>query len=86
MNNSSIFSQRGQWIRAVGRMKIGSIFSHRVKAYKYNAEKGLLHFDFRSGTNQDYCSVSDNVYQQLENAQDKNEYYSRHIFGKYQIM
>ena len=86
MNSNSVFSLRGRWFGEGGRIKIDSIFSHKIKAFNYDAEKKVLFVDFLSGTNQRYCSVSDDVYKQMIKSQDKNEYYSRYIFGKYQIM
>lgn len=71
--------------RGYKRMMGSLLFPRQIDAFDYNSEEKVLSIDFRYGANQQYCCVSESVYQGMERSRDKNNYYNRNIFGKYPI-
>lgn len=61
------------------------LYNRRINSLSYDTVKELLSITFRNGSTQDYCKVPGKVYRKLKSASDQNKYYSRNIYGNYQL-
>lgn len=67
-------------------MSLSPLFSRKIKQIEYNPETKSLTIIFGNGIIKKYCEVPENIYKELLDNDDPNEYYENKINGRYRVL